>query len=175
MLYDTLDLARRAKFSAHLAYSGPRTWFEHNSPDFALFAQEGADLGERLDHSMAFLLQRHTPVLCIGSDSPHLPLKYLIQALTLLQEFPVVLGPAQDGGYYLVGLSRFQPLFRGMPMSTPHLLNETCKRSRELGLEVGLLPLLADLDTWADVETQRPYLPTGHTAQWLNQWEAERR
>ncbi|WP_287128497.1 TIGR04282 family arsenosugar biosynthesis glycosyltransferase [Candidatus Cyanaurora vandensis] len=171
LLRDTLNLLRAVSSSRYLAYSGSRDWFDYHSPDFYLFRQQGEDLGVRLHHSLQFMLRWHEPVLCIGSDSPHLPPAYLQQAAQLLEQYPVVLGPALDGGYYLIGLNRFEPLFLGMPMGTDQLFTATQTRCQELGLGVGLLPPLGDLDYWSDVQSQRPHLPQGHTTRLLAQWE----
>lgn len=162
-LRDTLSLVRSSNASGYLAYSGAQDWFVQHCPDFQRFAQQGNDLAERLDSAMQSVLSEQQPVLCIGADSPHLPLNFLKQAATLLQDHDVVLGPAQDGGYYLVGMNRFHDLFLGMPMSTDWLLNSTLERCRDKQLKVGLLPMLQDLDTWKDVEAQRSLLQTGHT------------
>ncbi len=166
MLRDTLTLVRSFASGRYLAYSGDRLWFDAHCPDFYLFAQQGEDLALRLHHSLDFVLRWQQPVICIGSDSPQLSLSVLQKAQVLLQRHPVVMGPALDGGYYLIGLRQFQPLFLGMPMSTPGLRAATEERCRTLGLSIGYLDTLRDLDTWEDVLDQRSQL-RGHSARWL--------
>ncbi|MBC7880641.1 MAG: TIGR04282 family arsenosugar biosynthesis glycosyltransferase, partial [Anaerolineae bacterium] len=117
-LLDTLSLVRSSGAVSYLAYSGSQDWFVQHCPDFQRFAQQGQDLAERLDHALQSVLSEQQPVLCIGSDSPHLPLNLLNLATTWLENYDVVLGPAQDGGYYLIGMNQFHDLFLGMPMST---------------------------------------------------------
>lgn len=172
LLLDTLALVRRVGGIRLLAYSGPRSWFDCHAPDFECFEQCGNDLGERLDHALGYTLSRHSPVLCIGSDSPHLNMRLFARAADLLDTHPVVLGPARDGGYYLVGLRNYQDLFRGMPMSTDRLLAATLERCAQLNLEVGLLAEDRDCDTWADVMALRGHLGEGHTGRLLALWEA---
>jgi glycosyltransferase A (GT-A) superfamily protein (DUF2064 family) len=92
-------------------------------------------------------------VAVIGSDSPDLPAAYLREAFVRLGAgADVVLGPADDGGYYLIGLRARQPrLLREVPMSTPSVLADTLALARELGLRVELLPPWYDVDTAADL------------------------
>jgi uncharacterized protein len=168
-LLDTLALVRNSGTARYLAYSGSQEWFVEHCPDFQCFAQQGADLAERLDCALQTVLCDHQPVLCIGSDSPQLPLSLLKMATTWLEDHDVVFGPTQDGGYYLVGMNQFHDLFLGMPMSTHRLLASTLNRCWEQQLKVGLLPVLRDLDTWNDVETQRSILQTGYTGDLLQQ------
>lgn len=166
-LKDTLTLVRSISSARYLAYRGSRDWFDSYSPDFYLMRQQGEDLGMRLHHSLQFMLNWHRPVLCIGTESPHLPPSYFQQALQLLEQFPVVLGPTHNGGLYLIGINRFYPLFLGMPMGTDRLLSLTQTRCQDLGLSVELLPTLGDLNCWEDVVRERPHLPLGHTTRWL--------
>ncbi|AGY56482.1 hypothetical protein GKIL_0235 [Gloeobacter kilaueensis JS1] len=172
LLLDTLTLVRALPAHRYLAYSGPRLWFDRHCPeDVCLFEQQGVDLAERLDRAVRFVLSQHRPLLCIGSDSPHLGSAYLRKAAERLVEHPVVLGPALDGGYCLVGLNTYQPLFIDMPMSTDQLLTKTLDRCRALDLSAGLLPMQGDFDTWADVENLRSKLDDGHTLRLLEVWD----
>ena len=120
-----------------------------------LVAQEGADLGERLSTLLTVLLGRgHTGAIAIDSDSPTLPMRYVADAARRLAEgrSDVVLGPCEDGGYYLVGLTSSQPaLFEGIPWSTDAVLTLTLEKARDRGLSVHLLPRWFDVDTEADL------------------------
>jgi hypothetical protein len=172
LLLDTLDLVRGLDLVRFVAHGGPGDWFERHAPDFERFAQCGADLGERLHCALTRVLALHSPVLCIGSDSPHLPPERFARARALLATHPVVFGPALDGGYYLVGLDRPWDLFCGMPMGTDRLLAETLARCTRLGLAVGLLEAERDVDTWADVEAVGARFGAGHTARLLARWRS---
>jgi hypothetical protein len=86
----------------------------------------------------------------IDSDTPTLPVGLLENAVTLVAsgDPDLVLGPSEDGGYYLIGLRRLRPeLFEGMPWSTPAVFEETLRRADALGLRT------AQLDSWYDVDT----------------------
>src|SRR5262249_40111558 len=91
----------------------------------------------------------------MNSDSPTLPPEYLKQTFDLLAQpgDRVVLGPADDGGYYLIGLKHpHRPLFDGVTWSTNLVLNQTLERARQIGLDVALLPEWYDVDGASDFE-----------------------
>ena len=110
--------------------------------------QGGGDLGERLDRAVveAFRTSR-VPAVIIGSDCPWVTRADLEAAAGALADHDVVLGPATDGGYWLIGLRAPQPaLFRGIPWSTDTVLRETLARARDAGLRVHCLRTLTDVD-----------------------------
>lgn len=115
--------------------------------------QAGADLGERMANAFGDAFRRgFARVVIIGSDLPGLEAAHLRRALDLLETHPAVIGPARDGGYWLLGLRGPAPgLFRAMTWSTPTVLGESLRRLRELGMEPGLLPMLTDVDEVADL------------------------
>ena len=124
-------------------------------PAIPLLAQEGEGLSERLTHVFARLFAGgHAAVIATDSDSPTLPVHYVVQAAEALarDEADVVIGPTDDGGYYLVGLRRPQPgFFDGIPWSTSGTRAATLARAGELGLAVQLLPPWFDVDTPDDL------------------------
>lgn len=122
---------------------------------FQLLAQRGADLSARLQHATTDLLRAGYESLCLlGADSPTLPQAVLAAAVTELARAGdrIVLGPAHDGGYYLIGLKRpHLHLFTGIDWSTERVLAQTIARAEELKLEVGLLPAWYDVDDAASL------------------------
>jgi uncharacterized protein len=130
-------------------------YFQALAPDFFLLPQTGDDLGARLDHALTHcLLQRGAgKVVIMDTDSPTLPAAYLAQAFARLDTADVVLGPCDDGGYYLIGLNRPAPrLLREVTMSTPHVVRETLALAAAEGLKTALLPPWYDVDTVAELE-----------------------
>lgn len=118
-----------------------------------LLDQVGEDLGARMDGAFqALFAQGHQSVMIVGTDVPSLPLEYYGEAYRLLQTNDLVLGPAHDGGYYLIGLKKPVPaLFVEVPWSTAEVLRLTRETAERLGLRVALLPDWRDVDTVEDL------------------------
>src|SRR6184192_946351 len=118
--------------------------------DFILLPQRGKNFGERLYFAAEDLFKCGFDAVClIDSDSPTVPAGNFAQAIELLS-LPgdrIVLGPCEDGGYYLIGLKGLhRELFERIDWSTEQVLAQTRQRARELGLEVKLLPAGYDVD-----------------------------
>jgi rSAM/selenodomain-associated transferase 1 len=134
---------------------GSESAFDGILPEgFKLLGQRGMSLGERLYNATDDLLrQGYSPVCLINSDSPTLPRSILIRAIELLASDGdrVVLGAAEDGGYYLIGLKdAHRNLFNGIEWSTANVLTRTKQRAAEIDLPVEMLPPWYDVD---DAET----------------------
>jgi rSAM/selenodomain-associated transferase 1 len=132
-----------------------RSEFEALAPSFRLVPQRGHDLGSRLANLLDTLLRDgHAAAIAIDSDTPTLPAVYLRRAVDLLAGSPadLVIGPSEDGGYYLIGMRRAWPaLFERMPWSTADVLPETLRRAAAAGLRVECLPPWFDVDTPHDL------------------------
>jgi len=133
-------------------------YFRRLAPEMELRPQRGASLGQRLDYLLREALGEVSPgevsprAVVIDSDSPTLPAAYISEAFERLAEVEVVLGPTDDGGYYLMGVKQPQPLLlRQVQMSTPHVLSDTLRLAKASGLSVALLPAWYDVDTLADL------------------------
>jgi rSAM/selenodomain-associated transferase 1 len=171
-LRDTLDVMRQVPgVERSIVYlpSDAAGYFHALAPDMALTPQRGADLGERLDHLLSDALAGGaTQAVVMDSDSPTLPAAYVAEAFAQLDgSADVVLGPCDDGGYYLIGLKRPQPrLLREVQMSTPFVVRDTLALANSLGLKVALLPSWYDVDTAAELERLRAELTASgeHTA-----------
>lgn len=111
--------------------------------------QGDGDLGQRLQSAFERAFQAGSKrVAIIGSDCPAVGIEDIREAWRALQTHDVVLGPATDGGYWLIGLRRSQPdLFRGIHWSTANVFTETMRRVQHAGLRIQLLRELADVDT----------------------------
>lgn len=119
-----------------------------------LLDQVGDELGARMNHACETMFKKgYRRVLMVGTDVPSLPLDHYKQTLALLETHDLVLGPALDGGYYLIGLSRAAPdLFNTIPWSTDRVLALTREKATTLGLTTALLPAWRDVDTIDDVQ-----------------------
>lgn len=118
-----------------------------------LIDQVGDDLGARMQQAFTTMLGKgYQRVFIVGTDVPSLPLDHYKQALTLLDTHDVVLGPALDGGYYLIGLKQATPaLFTDIAWSTDHVFAATQEKAASLGLKTALLPSWRDVDTIEDL------------------------
>ncbi len=115
--------------------------------DIAFIDQGEGDLGDRLARAAA-----PYPVIFIGSDAPDLDTDRLIAAAAALRTAPAVIGPAEDGGYYLLGLNTPAPwLFTGMDWGTETVFEETMRRFAAHGVTPVVLEPLADLDRPEDL------------------------
>ncbi len=118
-----------------------------------LRVQEGAGLGERMAAALEQALARGGPALLLGCDCPGLQEEDLRQALRCLEEREAVLGPAEDGGYWLIGLRAMdRRLFQGLAWGGPRVLAATLARLASLGWRCALLPPRPDLDRPADLD-----------------------
>jgi rSAM/selenodomain-associated transferase 1 len=127
----------------------------------AFYPQVGDDLGERLIHATGGAFSRGSgTVVVIGGDCPGLDETCLRDACCALESAEVVLGPAVDGGYYLIGLRRWVPeLFRGIPWSSDAVLRMTLERVREARLSIAMLPTKEDVDDLASWRRAHGALP----------------
>jgi uncharacterized protein len=153
LLLDTFTSVRRAHAPITIAFTP-----EHARDEFAalfeshavgLIAQRGRDLGSRMQAAINDRLAAGaTHVVLIGSDLPNLPPGHIDAAFAQLEAGrEVVLGPAEDGGYYLIGMCDAQPaIFRGIDWGTPHVLTQTLAAAARAGLDVGLI------EPWYDVD-----------------------
>jgi uncharacterized protein len=123
------------------------------SESFRFVAQRGTDFGERLNFAGEDLLGIGFDSFClINSDSPMVSASSFAKAAELLGKAGdrVVLGPSEDGGYYLIGLKRMEArLFQEIEWSTEMVVDQTLQRAKELGLEVEVLPVGLDVDDGA--------------------------
>lgn len=116
------------------------------------FPQKGADLGERLHHAFRWTREKgYKKTIVIGSDSPHIRRQAISDARHALDETDVVLGPADDGGYYLIAMRHPHDVFSGIPMSTSAVAEMTIAAARSQHLSVKLVEPLYDIDELPDL------------------------
>lgn len=128
------------------------------------FPQQGAELGDRLHHAFRWTYERgYRRTILIGSDSPHISRNIVAQARRALDEADLVLGPADDGGYYLIAMCKPHDVFRGIPMSTSRVLQMTIDLAQRQGLTVRSLETLFDIDEWPDLVRLTQLLRTNGT------------
>lgn len=161
LLRDTIGLASGlAGVQMAIAVTPPEAvdaFRRFSSPGTILVPVAGADIGDCLNHVLNRLLaEGHPQAIALNADGPSLPVTYLQQAFARLDGADVVLGPNDDGGYYLIGLAQPHPgLFRDIEWSTKHVTAQTLNQAEALGLSVALLPPWYDVDTADDLDRLR--------------------
>ena len=141
--------ARRLLFYADYVNRGD-AWKE---ADFEKHLQEGEDLGARMQHSFEVALRQARSALIVGSDIAQLSARIIEDAFRQLQTHDFVVGPAKDGGYYLLGMKAPTPtLFQGIEWSTTTVFAETIAIIEGMGKTCALAPELSDIDYAEDWE-----------------------
>lgn len=141
-----LDVSRMLYYSSFIPEED-----EWSEEDFQKYIQYGEVLGERMYYAFEDALTVHDKAVIIGSDCASLTPEIVQEAFDQLDRFPFVIGPAQDGGYYLLGMKRLQiELFTQIPWSTEQVFPETMARINALGKMAYQLPELSDIDLEED-------------------------
>jgi uncharacterized protein len=179
LMCDTFESVAALQANKAVLYTPPECEAEMRAltPFPAVFLpQRGATLGDRMrDGAGDLLASGFDAVVLIGSDLPTLPLAHVTAALGILTRRAdvLVLGPAEDGGYYLIGLNRSRPeLFTRIPWGTSLVLQRTRDAAEALGIPVETLPMWYDVDSPSDLRrvwrsSAKPNGTARHTRAWL--------
>jgi uncharacterized protein len=156
----TLNAVERLRFDEHVfmevriagapSDAAVREWL---GEELHFIPQGDGELGERMDRAVHNAFAEGAPsVIVIGADCPELTAEHLRDGLRALESHDVVLGPAADGGYYLIGMRRFLPeLFRGIQWGGEQVFEQTLAAGRELGVAFQVLDTLDDVDRPEDL------------------------
>ncbi|RMH31167.1 MAG: glycosyltransferase [Nitrospirae bacterium] len=158
MVMDTIERSRALRDVTRVLACTPT----HTHPFFqalgarhpiVLWDQVGDDLGARLHHAVQTACDRGArSVILVGTDLPTFQTSLATEALKMLAQYDLVIGPTLDGGYYLLALKTPAPsLFSQIPWSTDQVRAWTEQAARELGFSIGMLPMQRDLDTIDDL------------------------
>jgi uncharacterized protein len=156
---DTLALARNAGYRSVICYHPPEArdhvveWL-HGELSFE--PQKGDDIGERMYEALEGASYECDRAVLIGSDTPDLAPAILREAFTRLADHDAVIGPASDGGYYLIGFSSGRLIrapFQALPWGGERVFQATMRILKQEGLKVHLLPAWTDIDEYADLQT----------------------
>jgi uncharacterized protein len=154
-----LAAGRQAPIAGYMAFGPPGSeeFFRNSVPaDIGLVEAWLPSFGDCLLRAVQAVLEcGHRGAVVLNSDSPTLPTSLLVEAANFLAEpgDRAVLGPASDGGYYLLGLTQAHPrIFDDVEWSTSRVAGQTLERAREIGLDVHVLPPWYDVD---DIDTLR--------------------
>lgn len=147
----TLTAAAESGYAVYVFYDGGLPSNEERNPAFSYHLQSPGDLGLKMAEAISYVLQFHTKAVIIGSDCPLLTSSILQESFNALDTHDTILGPAMDGGYYLLGCKNLvNSLFADIQWSTPSVLTRTIEEIIRANLSYHLLPPLADIDTEDD-------------------------
>ena len=155
--------------------------FPIDVPSERIWLQAPGDLGWRIESILRRGLQSAPAAIALGADSPLLTPTHLQQALESLATDDAVLGPSEDGGFYLLGMHHCPPgVLADLPWSSEETCARTEQRLRSHGMSVATIPSLSDVDTVADLEQLRGQLAVAspdiapQTRSWLSEtsWSA---
>lgn len=154
-LLDKTRIAAEGVDALRLLFYSVKVREKDNWPNqkFTKLQQHGENLGERMANAFETGLQRAHSVIIVGSDIAQINTAIIEDAFRLLSEKDYVLGPAMDGGYYLLGMKKSSPhLFQDMPWSTGQVAKITQDRILSRGNSLGFAPTLSDIDYAKDWE-----------------------
>jgi rSAM/selenodomain-associated transferase 1 len=154
LLEHTLHTLQQIKADKFVYYADPFHEEDMWSTMHAFrFVQQGADLGERLQHACSKVAQLgYEKIIILGSDCPEISPQIIGQAVLILQHHDVCIGPASDGGYYLFGFKKYHAdFFRNISWSTHEVCKQACEQVTQVGLTYDMLPRLSDIDTAEDL------------------------
>ena len=122
--------------------------------DFNYYSQQGSDLGLKMYNAFDTVFKLgHKKVIIIGTDAPDVSMKIVQSAISVLDNYSVVIGPANDGGYYLLGFkSKLIDLFSGIEWSTNSVFDNTIKKLSNYKMNYFILDELTDIDTLEDLQ-----------------------
>jgi len=155
MITNALSLQKSRQLSVAIHYTGSSEQLMQDwlGTDMIYCQQSGGDLGARMSAALQKSLDLGIDkVVIIGTDCPKLKLEIIAKAFDELSDQDLVLGPAKDGGYYLIGLCRIMPeLFDGIKWGTSEVFADTLAIAQKLNLSIAVLPILADIDRPEDL------------------------
>lgn len=156
-LRNTVFLARNIKCCRRIiAYDADNqnpSFLKKIASDFGFYRQQGKNLGERMLDAFKTFAITNTKTVIIGSDSPGLPRSYINRAFNELNKKDLVLGPAYDGGYYLIGLKKPQrAIFKGIKWGLSSVFAKTLKNAKKLKKKIAVLDFWHDIDIPQDLK-----------------------
>jgi len=160
MVLDVIDMLKRGRFPFRICFTPPDArdqmtgWLGR---EYDYLPQTGDHLGDRMEEAFARVFSGDVEeALLIGSDIPGLTTEVIEEAFTSLLTNDAVIGPANDGGYYLIGFRKntfFPRIFHDMVWSTSTVFRETLDRLHEASVTLRVLPEMTDIDTLEDLRT----------------------
>lgn len=162
MLHETFKKVRQLSrqdnsIDVYGFYDGTISKNESLLKDIQTMPQDGRDLGEKMYNAIKYLHETgYKKFVLIGADSPDLPIHYIKDAFLKLNDYELVLGPTEDGGYYLIGMNRpLSAIFKDIQWGSSNVLHDTIKKAENKEIRYFLIPFWYDIDTPDDLNRWR--------------------
>lgn len=149
MLHETIEnISKLTDMDIYGFYEGLASTQHSVLKRFQSIPQRGNNLGEKMLNAVQWLFEkRYRRAALIGADSPDLPACYIKDAFLKLNSYELVIGPAEDGGYYLIGMNRpLDIIFKGIKWGSSSVMKDTVSIAEKEGIEYFLLPQWYDID-----------------------------
>ncbi len=157
MLYETIDnISKLTDIDIYGFYEGLASTQNDIFKKFQPMPQKGKDLGEKMLNAVQWLFEKgYNKIVLIGADSPDLPIYYIRDAFSKLNHHELVIGPAGDGGYYLIGMNKpLNNIFKDIQWGSSNVMKDTISIAKNEGIRYFLLPEWYDID---DAENLRKW------------------
>jgi len=157
---DLIEKHQEKNYDLYLSFIGNeyKQKYKEMFPNAIMYVQRGKNMSENMQCAFADLLETYEKVVVIGCDVPNLSSLIIYKAFNALESYDVVLGPAEDGGYYLVGMKTPEEVFVGMPWGTEKLLEAQMKSLVDHNLTFAMLERLPDVDTVEELNALKKVL-----------------
>lgn len=161
MLYETLRKVKKLKGIDLYGFYDGNIGTYSVSVNLQTTPQQGNDLGERMLNAIYCLIDKgYKKVVLIGADSPDLPLEYIKDAFKALDSYELVIGPAVDGGYYLIGMKRpMETVFKDIKWGSSTVMKDTISIAEKKGIDYFLLPRWYDIDNIESLDRWKTKYP----------------
>ena len=159
LLFHTFDVASQTEALVIACFTEKDDWTLDSIPYNTFYQQTEGDLGLKMYHALEFAFKRGAKkAIVIGTDCPDITKELIEEAYRKLNTSDVVFGPAEDGGYYLIGMKSLEAsLFQDIEWSTEKVLNQSLEKLERCSKTHCLLPSLNDLDTLEDLKKTHLY------------------
>ena len=155
LLNDTMEkLSSFSGVDTYIAFAPSHTKDFFSRFNVGLIPLSDGDLGERMYEAFNCTFKKEYKKIClVGADIPDLSESIIIDSFNQLSEHDLVYGPARDGGYYLIGMSKLiKEVFNNVPWSSPMTLESSMNNAKQAGYSVGRITELSDIDTFEDAK-----------------------
>jgi rSAM/selenodomain-associated transferase 1 len=160
ILQDIIQQTGDRDYDLYLSFIGRehKEQYRNLFPSAILYVQRGTNLEQNVKYMFQDLLDDHEKVILVSGDAPLITHDLIQRAFNALDFYDVVIGPAEDGGYYLIGMKHYRDVFTGLPFGTDSLIASQKDMLKDKKLTFVTLEVLPDIDTMDELEQMKKSL-----------------